>query len=206
MRLSLSWQSIPNLITLFRVIVIPLLVACLSTSSPRLHRFALALFLFAAFTDFLDGMIARRWKVVSEFGKLLDPLADKILVMTALVMLITVRVEGSNETMVPGWLVVIILAREFWVTGLRSAASARGLVIAASDSAKAKTVIQMVGISFLIVGSHTLQVSDYILTYRTFGLNLLLLSLYFSLVSAIQYTSEVINLYLHSSERSSTSI
>lgn len=192
---TIPWKSIPNILTLFRVLVIPLLVACLSSSSATIHRFALLLFILAALTDIFDGVIARRWEVVTDFGKLLDPLADKVLVMTALVMLVAMRVDGTGESMVPGWLVVSLLAREFWVTGLRGAAAARGLVIAASDGGKLKTVLQMVGICFLIVGAETIPIGGYVVPSRVFGLNLVFLSLFYSLASAYRYTLEVFSLY-----------
>jgi len=104
---------------------------------------AAVIFILAALTDMADGMIARKYNLVTNFGKIMDPLADKILVIAALVCL----VELGD---VKGWMVIVILAREFTVTGLRIAAAAEGTVIAADITGKIKTILQMIAVPMLI--------------------------------------------------------
>jgi CDP-diacylglycerol--glycerol-3-phosphate 3-phosphatidyltransferase len=144
--------NLPNALTLSRIFVVPLLVAVLLTpfsedwlGVPR-HLLAAGLFLAAAFTDFLDGHIARRRKQVSRLGQLLDPIADKLLISAALISLVENRLA-------PAWAVVIIIGRELAVSGLRSIAAADGLVIAASKMGKFKMGAQVAAIALLILSS-----------------------------------------------------
>jgi len=144
--------NLPNALTLSRIFVVPLLVAVLLTpfsedwlGMPR-HLLAAGLFLAAAFTDFLDGHIARRRKQVSRLGQLLDPIADKLLISAALTSLVENRLA-------PAWAVVIIIGRELAVSGLRSIAAADGLVIAASKMGKFKMGAQVLTIALLILSS-----------------------------------------------------
>src|SRR5262245_55607250 len=125
-------QNIPNILTFLRLALIPLFVVLMIDPNPELTHAATLVFIIAAFTDYLDGVLARKFSAVSEFGKLADPLADKILVMAALVMLVAQRSDVYGEPWVPGWMVVLILAREIWVTGLRAVAASRGVIVAAS--------------------------------------------------------------------------
>lgn len=134
-------MNLPNKLTLLRIIAIPVFIVILLLG----HRYtATILFIAAAFTDMLDGKIARKYNLVTNFGKLMDPLADKLLVMSALVCL----VQLGN---VAGWMVIVILAREFAVTGLRQVAASEGIVIAAGTTGKIKTVLQMVAIPLLLL-------------------------------------------------------
>jgi CDP-diacylglycerol--glycerol-3-phosphate 3-phosphatidyltransferase len=134
-------NQIPNILTIGRVILIPIFIVILMQGY---WLAAAIIFIAAAATDWLDGFLARRWNLVSNFGKLMDPLADKLLVVSALVCLIPL---GE----IPYWMVIIILAREFLITGLRSLASAQGIVIAADWSGKIKTVTQMLAISLILL-------------------------------------------------------
>jgi CDP-diacylglycerol--glycerol-3-phosphate 3-phosphatidyltransferase len=136
--------NLPNLLTLARVAAIPLLVVIMLSDSREAGLWAAALFGAAAITDFIDGWLARRWGVVTVLGKFLDPLADKLIVMAALIMLIP---HGR----VPAWAVFLLLAREIIVTGLRSIASSEGIVIDASDLGKVKTIYQMAAIPGLLL-------------------------------------------------------
>ena len=136
--------NLPNLLTLGRVAAIPVLVVLLFSGSREAGFWAAAIFSAASVTDWLDGWLARKWGVVTVLGKFLDPLADKLIVMAALVMLIPLG-------RVPAWAVFVILAREMVVTGLRSIASSEGVVIAASDLGKYKTIFQMVAIIGLLL-------------------------------------------------------
>jgi len=144
MNLRSGLLNLPNLLTLARVAAIPLLVILLLSDSRQASFWAAALFGVAAATDFIDGWLARKWGVVTVLGKFLDPLADKLIVMAALIMLIPLD-------RVPAWAVFLLLAREIVVTGLRSIASSEGIVIDASDLGKVKTIYQMVAISGLLL-------------------------------------------------------
>lgn len=136
--------NLPNILTLARVAAVPVVVLLLLSDSRQAGLWAAAVFGVAAVTDFIDGWLARKWGIVTVLGKFLDPLADKLVVMAALIMLIPLG-------RVPAWAVFLILAREMVVTGLRSIASSEGIVIAASDLGKYKTIYQMVAIPGLLL-------------------------------------------------------
>lgn len=144
MNLRTGLLNLPNLLTLARVAAVPLLVVIMLSDSREAGFWAAALFGAAAVTDFIDGWLARKWGVVTVLGKFLDPLADKLIVMAALIMLLPFG-------RVPAWAVFVILAREIIVTGLRSIASSEGIVIDASDLGKYKTIYQMVAIPGLLL-------------------------------------------------------
>lgn len=144
MNLRTGRLNLPNLLTLARIAAIPVVVLLLMSDSRQAGFWAAAIFGAAAITDWLDGWLARRWQIVTVLGKFLDPLADKLIVMAALIMLIPLG-------RVPAWAVFLILAREVTITGLRSIASSEGIVISASDLGKYKTIIQMVSIAALLL-------------------------------------------------------
>ncbi len=142
--------NLPNALTLSRIFVVPLLVVVLLTpfsedwfGVPR-HILGVTIFLLAALTDYLDGHIARRLDQVSRLGKLLDPIADKLLISAALISLVENRLA-------PAWAVVIIVGREFAVSGLRSIAAADGVIIPASRMGKLKMLTQVIAVAFLIL-------------------------------------------------------
>ncbi len=139
-------MNLPNKLTLLRVIMIPLLVVFLLV--PAFRSFgdyaAFAVFLLASITDMLDGYIARKYNMITNFGKFMDPLADKLLVCSAMICLIEMG-------RIPSWVVVIIISREFIISGFRLIASERGFVIAANIFGKIKTVCQMIMILMLIL-------------------------------------------------------
>ncbi|MCB1035235.1 MAG: CDP-diacylglycerol--glycerol-3-phosphate 3-phosphatidyltransferase [Acidobacteria bacterium] len=138
-------MNLPNLLSLFRILLVPLLVVVLLTKFPEKEFVGLALFLIAAGTDFLDGFLARRNSQVTRLGKLLDPAADKVLTSAAFISLVEM-----NPHVTPAWIVVTIVAREFSIGALRSFAAAEQLVIPASWMGKVKTVAQIIAISLLI--------------------------------------------------------
>lgn len=154
---------------------------------------ALVVFIIAALTDYADGLIARKYGVVSDLGKLLDPLADKILVMAALVMLVSLRSDSFGEPWVPGWLVVLVLAREFWITGIRAVAANKGVILAAGKAGKWKSTLQMVSIVFLFLHELTiiLPIFNLQITAEQLGVNLLIISVALSYWGAINYTYDV---------------
>jgi CDP-diacylglycerol--glycerol-3-phosphate 3-phosphatidyltransferase len=175
-------MNLPNSLTIARIFFVPLLVAVLVQERIILHWngsvitndvVALIIFWVAAATDLLDGYLARRWKQVTTIGTLLDPIADKLLVSAALIALVQIGV-------VRGWLVVLLVGREFAVSGLRSIAAAEGYTIAASELGKTKTVFQMIAISLLLLSAHHPWASP----WATVSLYLVVI---FSMWSAVAY-------------------
>ncbi|MBI5656819.1 MAG: CDP-diacylglycerol--glycerol-3-phosphate 3-phosphatidyltransferase [Geobacter sp.] len=136
--------NIPNILTLLRIAAIPLLVFLLMSPDREPGFWAAALFAVASVTDWLDGYLARRMGIVTVFGKFLDPIADKLIVMAALIMILPFG-------RVPAWMVLVILGREIIITGLRGIASSEGIVIQASDLGKFKTIFQLVAIIGLLL-------------------------------------------------------
>lgn len=145
---------------------------------------AVIVFLVAALTDYFDGWVARRYGATSDLGTLLDPIADKILVMAGLVMLAAQPPDAAGPW-VPGWLVVLVLGREMWVTGLRAAAASRRSIVPAGLAGKIKVVLQVAAVSLLLL--HGLPLA------RVTGVRLLMLSTLFSYWGAVQYTRRVLS-------------
>lgn len=146
-----SLTNLPNLLTYLRVASIPLIIVFLvappSTGSTNM---AFLLFLLASITDYLDGILARRHNLVTSVGKLLDPLADKLLTSAVLIMLIPLD-------KVQAWLVFLIIGREITITGLRSIAASQGLILNASRMGKNKMISQTVGLSFMLLSIPSIQ-------------------------------------------------
>ncbi|MCM1126569.1 MAG: CDP-diacylglycerol--glycerol-3-phosphate 3-phosphatidyltransferase [Lachnospiraceae bacterium] len=137
-------MNLPNKLTMMRVIMIPFfIVFLLIPITPYDKWIALAIFIIASLTDLLDGKIARKYNLVTNFGKFMDPLADKLLVCAALICLIELD-------KIPAWMVIVIIAREFIISGFRLVASDNGVVIAASYWGKFKTTFQMIAVCLLI--------------------------------------------------------
>ena len=136
-------MNLPNKLSIARVLCIPAIVILLHFPDPACRYIAGALFILGCLTDFLDGHIARKNNLVTDFGKFIDPVADKLLVLTALIMLIQLG-------LMPAWMVIVILCRELAVDGLRLVAVTKGQVIAAGPLGKWKTACQMVLISALL--------------------------------------------------------
>jgi CDP-diacylglycerol---glycerol-3-phosphate 3-phosphatidyltransferase len=176
-------MNLPNFLTILRIFFVPLVVAALLQESLfsvaigglsiTNEMVALVFFLAAAATDLLDGYLARRWKQVTTIGTLLDPIADKLLVSAALIALVELRV-------VAGWIVVLIVGREFAVSGLRSIAAAEGYTIKASDLGKTKMLAQVAAVSCLILSLRhpVLQTPGTVLIWGV---------VFFSLLSAFSY-------------------
>ncbi|HTG81157.1 MAG TPA: CDP-diacylglycerol--glycerol-3-phosphate 3-phosphatidyltransferase [Geobacteraceae bacterium] len=136
--------NLPNILTLLRIALIPLMSVLLLSSSREAGFWAAAVFAVASVTDWLDGYLARRMQIVTTFGKFLDPIADKLIVTAALVMILPFN-------RVPAWMVLVILGREIIITGLRGLASTEGIVIPASNLGKFKTIFQIVAILGLLL-------------------------------------------------------
>ncbi len=175
-------MNLPNLLTLLRIFFVPIMVAALVQENLKVQLggvpvatefLALAIFLSAAITDILDGYLARRWKQVTTVGTLLDPIADKMLISAALIALVQVR-------QIPGWMAILIIGREFAVTGLRSIAAAEGYTIKASDLGKTKTVTQVIAVSLILISIHWPQL-------RTFAMFSMWVVVGFGVASAVGY-------------------
>ncbi len=134
-------MNLPNKLTLLRIILVPVFIVVLMTGH---YYISAVIFVVASLTDMLDGKIARKYDLVTDFGKLMDPLADKLLVMSALICLVQL---GD----IPGWMAIVILGREFAITGLRTVAASSGVVIAAGWTGKIKTVLQMIAVVLILL-------------------------------------------------------
>jgi CDP-diacylglycerol---glycerol-3-phosphate 3-phosphatidyltransferase len=139
-----SYKNLPNLLTMTRVLAIPVVMVLLCFSSPWASFLGGLCFAIAGATDMLDGFLARRQRTITSFGRFMDPLADKLLVSAALIMLIPLG-------RVPAWMAVVIIGREIMVTGLRGLAAAEGTILAPDRWGKVKTLLQMVAITALIL-------------------------------------------------------
>jgi CDP-diacylglycerol--glycerol-3-phosphate 3-phosphatidyltransferase len=137
-------MNIPNSLTIFRILLIPVFVILLSTRINYGNYLATAVFIIAALTDSLDGYLARKWKQITKLGIILDPLADKLLITAALISLVELK-------MIPGWIAIIILGREFAVTGLRAVKAEEGVIIPASKLGKIKTISQIIAVVWMLI-------------------------------------------------------
>ena len=168
-------MNLANKITLFRVFLIPFFMIILYSNLEYSTYIAAAIFVFASLTDTLDGYIARSRNMVTNFGKFIDPLADKILVSSALISLVDL---GK----IPAWVVIIIIAREFTITGFRIIAASEGVNIAASSLGKIKTITQLIAIIAILVNNYPFRLINV-----PFDMILLYVSLFFTILSGIDY-------------------
>lgn len=177
-------MNLPNKLTVMRMLAVPVFVVLMlvpvnGTPCEGWCKWtALAVFIIAAFTDLFDGKIARKYKLVTNFGKFMDPLADKLLVCSALICLVELE-------RIPAWIVIIIIAREFVISGIRLIAVDDGVVIAASKWGKFKTVFQMIMVGFMI---GNLRIFDLLTAL------LMWIALALTIISMIDYIAKNINL------------
>ncbi len=148
-------MNLPNQLTLARCVMALLFVGVMSFENVFCYILAYVLFVAAALTDYYDGKIARERNLITNFGKLLDPVADKVLMVAAFIMMVIIP-----DLRIPGWTIVVILAREFLITGARSLAAAEGAVIAANKWGKAKTVLQMVYVLVFLLAAVLLEAAE----------------------------------------------
>ena len=168
----------PNLLTLIRIATVPVLVVLLLFPGPATSAAAAAIFFVATITDFLDGYIARNYGTGSTAGKFLDPLADKLVVTAALIMLCGI----PRSPRVPAWIVALLVSREILVTGLRAIVAAEGHVIAAEELGKYKMVLQAMAIQGLLI-----HYTYFNIDFFAAGLFLLWIALVLSLWSGVDY-------------------
>ena len=167
--------NLPNSLTLLRIFLVPFLVVVLLTKFSGREFVGLAIFLIAAITDFFDGWLARRRNQMTRMGALLDPIANKLLMSAAFISLVEI-----DPYHIPAWMVVIIIGREFAVSGLRSIAAQQGVTIAASPLGKGKMISQVVAISLLILGYELGE-------FRAIGTIALWAVMLFALASGVDY-------------------
>lgn len=169
-------MNLPNKLTIARVIAVPFFIVVYLMGY---YVAAFVIFIVASFTDMLDGKIARKYNLITNFGKIMDPLADKILVYAAFCLMVE---DGT----IPGWMLIVILSREFAVAGMRTVAAAEGLVIAAGMSGKIKTVLQMIAVPLLLLTMAFIDFDAY--KYLSIGANIFLwASLIMTVYSGIEY-------------------
>jgi CDP-diacylglycerol--glycerol-3-phosphate 3-phosphatidyltransferase len=186
MKQLMTW---PNYLTGARFAMIPLMVVLLSLEQTTLVAFsAWAIFALAAFTDWLDGYLARKFECETAFGKLMDPLADKLLVTAGLLMLIPLD-------RVPAWLALIIISREIFITGLRGLAASMGTVVAADNLGKIKSNFQYFGIGFLVFPLDLLPIPY----QHPIGTILIYISVVLSIWSAVNYSYRLRHIFIEAS-------
>ncbi len=174
--------GLPNLLSLLRIALIPFLVYCLADTGPVSSLLAAGIFFIASLTDYFDGYLARRQGHLTMLGTFLDPLADKLIVMAALVML----AAGDRFPRVPAWMVIIIIGREIAVTGLRSMAAGEGLMLPAEPLGKYKTVFQMGALHGLLI-----HYPYGLINFHLAGMYFLWIALVLGVWSGIDYHTKV---------------
>lgn len=170
-------MNLPNKLTVLRVILIPFFVVSLLAFDGQvqlMRNLAAGIFIVASLTDMLDGKIARKYNLVTNFGKFMDPLADKLLVCSALICLIQLR-------QLPAWMVIVIVSREFIISGFRLVAAEQGIVIAASYWGKFKTTFQMIAVILMIVNLPVLHLLTWSCTW---------IALILTVISLVDYISK----------------
>jgi len=169
----------PNIITIFRILLVPIFILTFSTPSVVHSYWAALIFVMASISDWLDGYFARRWKQVTQYGKLLDPIADKLLILSALVMLV-----GYNR--IPAWIAIVLIGRDVAITGLRALASSSGIIIPAHEMGKYKTTTQIIAIILLIINSHV-TINGMSVDLHRIGTIILWIAAILALVSGADY-------------------
>ena len=177
-------MNLPNKLTLGRVIAVPFFIAAYILGW---YAVALVIFIAASFTDMLDGKIARKRNLVTNFGKIMDPLADKILVYSAFCLMV-------GDGTIPSWMLIVILAREFTIAGMRTVAASEGLVIAAAMSGKIKTVLQMVAVPLLMLAAALYNTKLYFYVY-ILAMIFLWASLIMTVYSGVEYVVKNRNVF-----------
>jgi len=171
--------NLPNILSILRITLIPIFIAVFAAQSPGRSQWAALIFIMASLTDWFDGYIARRWEQVTLFGKFIDPVADKLLVLAALIMLVEFKRVDS-------WIAIVIIGRDLAITGLRAIASSMGIVIAAKEMGKYKTTVQIVAIILLIL-DYPIFIFERSFDLHYWGTVGIWLAAILSLISALEY-------------------
>lgn len=185
---TLIWTA-PNVLTLFRIAIVPVLVYLLTDPGPFAGFLAALIFFLASLTDYFDGYLARKYGIVTTLGKFLDPLADKLIVVSVLIMLAAMPCAPGAapcEPRVPAWIVVLIVGRELAVTGLRSIASGEGITLGAEELGKYKMIFQMFALVALLLHYPYLYVDCH-----AAGMYFLWIAMLLGLWSAVDYHARV---------------
>ena len=186
-------MNLPNKITIFRVLLIPIIMVIAEIESLQVpfiwtitlgNFIMLMIFIVATLSDFVDGYIARKYNLVTNFGKFADPLADKILVLALMIILL------EQNTLLPGWAVTIILAREFIVTGFRIIAADKNIVIAAGWSGKIKTNLQFCMVILLLING---PISGVFGAFEWITIIVVILAVFMTIYSGVEYIAKNIN-------------
>jgi CDP-diacylglycerol--glycerol-3-phosphate 3-phosphatidyltransferase len=188
---DLEFNNAPNMLTLLRILFVPGVVLALGVRERNYDFLATLLFVLASITDYLDGYLARKYKIETVYGKLMDPLADKFLVLCSLIAL-------QDLGRISPFIVMLLACREMGITSLRALASAEGIIMGASGGGKWKTALQMIAIPMLMLQDVRLEelfitvptVKDWIIPFQALGMIMLYISLGFSLWSAKDYIVE----------------
>ncbi len=171
-------MNIANKLTVLRILLVPVFVVLMLTKKPSLQVFAAVIFVLAALTDMLDGHLARSRNLVTTFGKFLDPLADKILASSAMILLVELGVLSS-------WMVILVIFREFAITGFRILAASQGITIAAGKSGKLKTIFQLVSLTLLLFSfPYTMEMG------MSIGQFLFFVSILLTVISGVEYLAK----------------
>ena len=176
--------ALPNLLSLFRIVIVPVVVVLLFSPMPGPRLFAGALFVVACITDYLDGWLARRRKSTTVLGQLLDPLADKMLIAAVVIMLVAAPLEPR----LPAWMAVVVVLREIAVTGLRGIASQSGLVVPAQELGKYKMIFQIFALTGLLVHyRYAVPLTSFVVDFHAAGMRFMWIALVVSVWSAVDY-------------------
>ena len=182
-------MALPNLLSLFRIAIVPVVVVLLAWPGPVVRAVAAGLFIVACITDYLDGWLARRRQSTTVLGQFLDPLADKLLVAGVLIML----AGAPLEPRVPAWMAVVIVLREIAVTGLRGIASQSGIVVAAEELGKYKMIFQIFALTGLLVHyAYAIPGTRFVVDFHAAGMRFLWIALVVSVWSAVDYYVRVL--------------
>ncbi len=187
MKINTKLKKLPLILTLARIAVVPIIMYLIAIETQATNWWACALFLLASITDYLDGFFARRWNATTNLGKFLDPVADKILILSVLIMLI------PGDHLGPGYLgslmVVLLMTRDILIGAIRAAAAAENTIISAAPLGKYKTALQMIGIPAILIGDFTYLPISLI----SLGLYALWISVVLSTISGLDYLIKYTN-------------
>lgn len=178
-------SNIPNILTLSRLAVIPFFVVLLFVDSLNVRIFFLGLFIYASITDFLDGYLARKYKIQTLVGKVFDPIADKSLILVVYIVLLVKNIDYAPYIVIP---IIVILLRELVISGLREGLASKQVYLNVSKLGKYKTTFQMISLGFLIIGGGE---NEFLMMLGNIGIVLVYVAMIISFVSAVDYIMKI---------------